>query len=130
MRVASMPNRSASVRACPALVVATAAPAGASRQVSRSNQPRRSTGRHARSGTQAGADHQPYSCTVATTGEATRSGSNPIQGENRNAEGANCTCTRSGRHARSRRTALTSPETGTGRTASPASDSARTRWSV
>ena len=61
-----------------------AAAAGASRQVSRSNQPRRSGSRHSRSGTRGGADHQPYSCSVPTTGGVTRSGSSPIQGEKPN----------------------------------------------
>ena len=37
---------------------------------------------HARPGSHEGAAHQPYSCSVVTTGAPTRSGSSPTHGEN------------------------------------------------
>src|SRR6185312_13281904 len=131
---ASRSTRWATAAACAAFVVTTAADAGASRQVSRSTGHRRSSGVHTDDGTQPGADHQPYSCRVVTTGAPTASGSSPIHGENPNADGANWRCTSSGRSARTRRTARTAPNgpgsTATGSTSVPASRRASTRWVV
>nr|WP_232075592.1 hypothetical protein [Phytohabitans suffuscus] len=91
-----------------ALVTTTARLAGTSSAVSRSHSRSRSSGRHAGPGSQAGAVHQPYSWTVVTSGVpgGSRRGSRPGRALKRYADGANCTCTMSGR---SRRTASAAP---------------------